>query len=469
MSRWGTGPAVITLIAGCVLSATAGPARALPPVREQALDNGLRVFIVESHEVPLVSFRLLVPVGSARDGVGAEGIANLAGRLLLKGAGGRSAEQIAESIEELGGRLAVETERDFTTVQGQFMAKDIERALEILGRVVLQPTFAPEEIAREQELLAAEIAGEKEDPRGLAGREFMRVLLGEHPYAHPVAGSEASVRALTGERIAAFHRRYYVPAGALLAVAGDVEPDAALALVGRMFGGWRGPDPATQAQAAPAVPALAARALPARRVYVIDKPDATQSQIRIGNIAAGRDTPEYFPLIVTNALLGEGFTSRLMEEIRVNRGLSYGARSYLNFLKHGGTFGVGTFTDNRTLRETIDVALAQLERIRTEAISDQELANWKTNVAGLFPFEIETGDDLARWITTLTFYGVPLSFLSDYTASVRAVAPAECQAAAQRHFWAEGNLILLITNYQETKEQLAGLGEIQVVPLDQIQ
>ncbi len=453
----------IALAAGVVAAAGSVAAGGLPPLREQTLGNGLRVVIAETREVPLVSFRLLVPAGSALDGDGREGVANLTGRLLLKGADGRTAEQIAEAIEEVGGALSAETGRDVTCLRGQFLAKDFDRALGILAQVVLHPTFTPEEVEREKTLIAAEIAGEKEDPRGLTAREFERVLLSGHPYAHPVTGSTRSVGGLTRDTVAEFHRRRYVPAGAILAIVGDVDAADALARVEQRFAGWRGKD------AQQDVPALAVRAFPGRKVYVIDKPDATQSQIRIGNIAVPRNTPDYFPLIVTNTLLGGGFTSRLMEEIRVNRGLSYGARSDLDFLKRGGFFSVATFTDNRTLRETIDVALAQLERIRSEPITQPELASWQQHLSGLFPFDLERGEDLARWITDLTYHEIPLAFLTDYPAAVRAVTPEACQEAARQHFWANDNVMLLLTNYEETKEQLAGLGEIQVVRLSEIE
>ncbi len=453
----------LALAASVALAAGPGPAGALPPIREQTLANGLRVFVAETREVPLVSFRLLVPVGSALDGPGREGVANLTGRLLLKGAGGRSAEEIAEAIEEVGGALSAETGRDFTSLRGQFLAKDFDRALGILAQIILQPNFASEELEREQALIAAEIAGEKEDPQGLATREFTRVLLGAHPYAHPVAGSARSVGALSRDTVAEFHRRYYVPAGAILAIVGDVSGPEALARVERELGGWQG------AGAPQEVPELAVERYPGRKLYIIDKPDATQSQIRIGNIAVRRNTPDYFPLIVTNTLLGGGFTSRLMEEIRVNRGLSYGARSDLDFLKRGGSFCVATFTDNRTLRETVDVALSQLENVREEPISGEELANWQEHLSGLFPFDLETGEDLARWITDLTFHGLPLTFLTDYPAAVRAVTAEGCRTAAREHFWASDNLILLLTNYAQTRDQLEGLGEVQVVRLDEIE
>jgi zinc protease len=435
----------------------------LPDIREHSLGNGLKVSIVSTHEVPLVSMRLLVPVGSALDGPGAEGIANLTGRLLMKGAGGLTAEQIASMIEDVGGVMSVSTNRDFTVVQAEFLAKDLARAMEILGKIALHPSFPEEELGREKALVSAEIAAVKEDPMELANREFARILLGEHPYAHPVEGSSARLESLTRDQISSFHRQHYVPAGALLAIVGDTEAENALALAEKELGGWQG------SAVGQAIPELVPRRFPGRKLYVIDKPDATQSQIRIGNIAVRRNNPEYYAMAVLNTLLGGGFTSRLVEEVRVNRGLTYGIRSNLTHMKHGGSFNVATFTENKTLRETIDVVMEQLERIRTEKIPDQELTNRKRYMTGLFPFGLEKNDDLAKWITDLSFYDIPLTFLADYRTKIDAVTPDDCQKVAREHYWTDDDFILLVTHYEETKGQLEGLGEVKVVPMEAIE
>ncbi len=429
----------------------------LPPYREQALPNGLKVFVMEIREVPLVTVSLVVPAGSAMDDPGAEGIANLTGRLLLKGAGGMTAEQIAESIEEVGGSIRCRTGRDYTGVYANFMAKDLERAVDMLAKAALAPGFPEEELVREKALLAAEIAGTKDNPMAFASREFIRALAGSHPYAHPVEGSEESVGALTREKVLAFYRASYVPRGAVLAVVGDVDAKKALELVKARFGGWKGE------AAAKSIPALEPKPYPGRRVLVVDKADATQSQIRFGNVTVQRGTSEEFPLVVSNTVLGGGFTSRLMDEIRVNRGLSYGARSTNSNFKHGGIFGVYTYTKNASLRECVDVALEQVERMRTEKLTNAELSSAKKYITGLFPFDVETNGDLANWLVDLTFYGIPLSYVEEYGSKIDAVSADDCLAAARKRYWRDDNLMFLMTKYDETKPQLEGLGKIEVV------
>jgi len=434
----------------------------LPPYKEHTLKNGLQVFIMESREVPLVTFRLLVPAGSAADGAGAEGAANLTGRLLQKGAAGLTADQISEMIEEVGGNLTVSTGRDQVTVNADFLAKDMKRALDIMGKVVLSPDFPQAELDREKGLITAEIQAAKENPFGVATREFIRTLGGDHPYAHPVEGSEASVNAMTRGRVVEFFTRHYVPAGSILAVVGDVNSGEALELVKATFGSWKGE------AAAQEIPALPPKQYPGRKVVVINKPDATQSQIRIGNLSVARDTPDFFPLLVANSVLGGGFTSRLMDEIRVNRGLSYGARSTMTHLKRGGFFGVITYTKNKTLRETIDVALDQLKRLRTEKMTDAELTNSKKYMTGLFPFDLETNNDLANWLLEISSYRLPPDFVDTYCDKIDGVTPDKAMRVAQEQFWLNDNLILLLTNYDGVKDQLAGLGTVEVMSIDDV-
>lgn len=434
----------------------------LPAYKQYDLKNGAKVFIMETHEVPLVTLRLLLPAGSAMDDPASEGVANLTGRLLQKGAAGLTEDQISEMIEDVGGRIDVNTGRDYSVVNGDFLAKDIGRALDIMGKIVLSPDFPKDAFDREKGLIVAEIQAEKEQPMAVAQKEFARALIGDHPYAHPVEGGEGSVTALTKDKVLEFYKKHYVPAGSILAIVGDVDAGKTLDLVKKTFAGWKGE------AAAQTIPALAVRTFPGRKLYVIDKPDATQSQIRIGNIAVGRSSPEYFALLVTNNVLGGGFTSRLMEEIRVNRGLSYGARSGLSELKAGGFFSVTTFTKNKTLRQTIDVALDQLKRIRMEKMSDAELTSSKKYLSGLFPFDVETNGDLAGWLVDLSFYNLPVDYVEGYRTHVDKITPGEAMKVADEHFWLDDNVILLLTNYNEVKDQLKGLGEAQVVKIDEL-
>ncbi len=459
---------VICIAAACAISPGGAAAEGLknvtlPAYEEHTLDNGLRVFIMETREVPLVTVRLLVPVGSALDIPGKEGIANLTARMLLKGAGGRTAEEIAEYIEGMGGNLEAEANRDYTLVTGDFMSRDLGKALDILGDVILRPDFPDVEHEREKSIVAAEIIGIRENPYYFTTGLFVEELAGDHPYAHPVEGSEESLGALTRDDVVSFHGDFYSPQGAILAVVGDVEAKKAMKMIEKELGGWKG------SEVDRTLPKLEERPFGGRKVIIIDKPDVTQSQIRIGNIAVPRNTPYYFQLDVANNVLGGGFTSRLMKEIRVVRGLSYGARSVLQQLEAGGLFFVVTYTKNETLREAIDVALEELGKIRDIPVGDEELESNERYISGLFPFRLETNGHLAYWLTDLAFYGLDRSFVEDYRSRIDAVTSAEVQEVAQEYFHKDDCMIMLLTNYDAVKDQLEGLGDIQVIPFDEVE
>ncbi|MBN1164753.1 MAG: insulinase family protein [Candidatus Krumholzibacteriota bacterium] len=435
----------------------------LPPYQEYTLENGLKIFIVETREVPLVTMRLLIPAGSAQDISGREGIANLTANTLMKGAAGLGAEEISEAIEGVGGSLQVGSGRDATYVNGSFMARDFSRGLDFLAKVVIKPDFPEEEFTREKGIVKAELLSVKEEPSALASREFVRRLLGEHPYRNPVDGYPGSVESITRDDLVRFHRDFYRPRGSVLAIVGDIKAGKVLPQVKKKLGSWK--DGGTDVSSPGRVTAVQ---FPGRKLVVIDKPDATQSQIRIGNIGVSRKTPDHFPLLVANNILGGGFTSRLMNEIRVNRGLSYTARSRMQRYLQGGYFSVLTFTKNETLRETIDVALAELDRIRTEKVGTEELEGAKMYLSGLFPFDLETNDDLAEWFTDLSFYGLDKDVVEKYRSEIDKITSEDVQRVANKYFHAGDNFILVLTNYQETAGQLEGLGPVEVITVDEV-
>ena len=453
---------IIAALAVLILASAApvfagGTGITLPDYEKRTLDNGLTVFVMKTEELPLVSIRLLVPAGSAVDPAGRAGVANLTAELVMKGAGGMGADEIAEAIEGLGGELSASAGRDYTAVSGNFLARDLAAGLDILGDVVMTPDFPAGEVERQKGIVSAAISSVKDSPYGFASREFAELLAEGHPYAHPVEGSAADVEALTRDDVARFHAENWTPDGAILAIVGDVDAKQAMKLAAKRLGNWKG------TRAAAPVPALDGRSFPGTRVVVIDDPELTQSQIRIGNIAVGMDSPDFFALAVANNTLGGGFTSRLMDEIRVNRGLSYGARSRLEQLRRGGTFTVVTYTKNATLREAIDVALEQVRLMRDEPLTAEELAASQRYISGLFPFRIETNDHLANWLTRLSFYGLGEDFVETYRERIAAVTSADVQRVAREHFHVDDCLVVLLTNYAETKDQIEGLGAIEVI------
>jgi zinc protease len=441
----------------------------LPTHRDHMLGNGMRVCVAEMHEVPIVSFMLFLPAGSVFDPPGYEGLANFTALLLDKGAGGMSAEEISDKVASVGGELSISAERDYAMVMGDFLSGDIAMALHLAATIVKDPTFSPGEIEKQREIILANIDSEVERPYSLANREFGKFLLEDHPYGHPVNGYIKTVKEMERDDIVGFYRKHYLPRGSVLAVAGDIEGEDILERVREEFGGWE--ENVGMAAITEGIDTLRMGEYggETRKILVINKPGITQSQIRIGNIAVGQKTPYYFPLLLANTILGGGFTSRLMDEIRVKRGLSYGAGSYLSQYGFGGYFGVYTFTKNNTLRETIDVALAEIDKMRNAVVGEEELEKAVRYLGGLFPFDVETSVDVAWWLARIRYYHLNRSFVEDYRKEIAAVSSGDVWRAVKKFFHSKDCSILILTDYEETKDQLKGLGQIELREMDQLE
>jgi len=307
-----------------LLLALAAPALAadelrLPPVMRATFDNGLRVLVAEYHELPLVEFHLIVGAGAAQDPAGKEGLAALTAGTLTRGTGKLSADELARAIDGLGGRISATPGSDGTIVTAEFLSKDFRAGLDLLRQVLLDPAFARDEVRRRRDEQAADIVAALENTSAVADKCFAGFLYGTHPYGRPIDGRSTTVPKLGRGDVADFYARWYRPNDTILVLVGDVAAAEATVRLREAFGAWRPRPDAVAARAAPPP------RLTARRVLLVDKPDATQTQIRLGNVAIARSDPEYVPATVANTILGGGFTSQLIEELRIKRSLTYSA------------------------------------------------------------------------------------------------------------------------------------------------
>jgi zinc protease len=387
----------------------------------------MRVVVAESHELPLVQFYMMVGAGAAQDPPGREGVAMLTADLLRRGAGDRSAEELARAIESLGGTIAAGAGTDGTIVGGEFLAADFAAGLDLFGQVVREPTFARDEVRRARDEQLADIVAALEQPAAIAEKCFAAWLYGDHPYGRPLEGRRATVADLDRGDVRDYYRRWYWANNALLVVVGDVTADEALARVRDAFGTWASrPDAVPDRAAAPA-------RISERRVLLVDKADATQTQIRFGNVAMPRNHPDWIPAQVANTILGGGFTSKLIEELRVKRSLTYGASSAFVGRLTGGDFRLSTFTKTPTTDETLALALEVEGQFRTRPPDAKALEKARTYLRGQFPLRIETPDALAQRLAEIEFFGLPRDELETYRDRVAAVGPAEARRAAEAH------------------------------------
>ena len=421
----------------------------------RTLPNGLRVFVVSARDRgadspvdPAVSVELQIRnAGAARDPQGKPGLATFTGDLLRQGTEKRTAQEIAAAIDFVGGSLTANAGRDSTTLRVSVVKKDFDLAMDLLSDVALHAKFAPEEIARRQQRIVSNFRVDYADADYLASAVFRRMVFGSSPYGMPADGTPASVRAFTREELIAFRDQFYAPNESIMAFAGDITADEAYAAAEKYFGGW------AKKAATPPVIAVPPRAS-GLRILVVDKPDAVQTQIRVGRLGIPRNHPDYLPLTITNQIFGGGFNSRLNTAIRINRGLSYGANAGFASGLYAGNFVADTFTRTETTVEATKLVLDEIGRMAGGEVTAEELNVARDYLAGVFVIGSETPDQIAGRVTNAAFYGLPDDYNQTYPAKVRAVTAEQVRQMAARYFNAGDQDLVLAGNAAAFREAL---------------
>lgn len=433
-----------------------------PAFEQRTLANGLRVVVIEQHEQPAVSLRLLARAGQLYAPAGKAGLAQATAALLTEGTATRSAQQVAEAIDGVGGSLGAGADTDAVYASAQVTSDQLALGLDLLSDIVLHPSFPAEEVERWRRQGLAGLKVQQESPAYLADAAFARLLYGDHPYGEPLLGTPESVQALTRDDLVAFHRSRYVPNEAILAVVGDVKPADAFARVERAFGGWK----RGEAAKAPAFSPAARPANAGRRIVVVDKPDAVQTEIRIGQPVIAYGDPDFFAAAVYNSVLGASPASRLFDEVRRKKGLSYGAYSSLSAELEPGPLKAATSTKNESTVEALGLMLDVLAGLEKTPVPADELTARKTYISGAFPLEIETPDGIATKVLEAMFYGLGKDFLESYNSKVEAVGAKEVEDFAGRRIHPEQAAIVLVGDAKSFAAELEkkGLGKVEVIP-----
>jgi zinc protease len=426
-----------------------------PQLVEERFANGAAVVAARRPGVPLAAVRLLVAVGSSQDPPRAFGLAHLTALAARRGTRRRSGRQVDEAAETLGAELGSATDDDASWYGLSAPAEHLPRLLDLVVEVATEPRFPSAEVTRLRRRELAGLTHLLDEPGAVADRALLSAVHGDHPYGHPSDGRAAHLRRLGRPEVAAFHRRWYSPGNTTLVVVGDVDPEQVLRLASRRLGRWR------PGEAAP--PEVPAPPPCPRAVWVVDKPDLTQTQLRIGCPALPRKSPDYFAAVVANAAFGGGFTSRLVEAIRVNRGLSYGVRSRFLMSRAGGMFAISSFTKNESAAELVEVALAEARRFAEGGPTEEELSRARAWLAGLFPLSLETHDQVAERIADLRLYGTDVSEITGYRERVAAVTAEECRRVARSHFPLEGGAVVAVGPARAAARALERFGPVRVV------
>jgi zinc protease len=448
----------------------AGPTKAFhfPQAATKTLSNGLRVFVVTDHEQPSIAARMvLLTAGSIKDPAAMPGVAQMTANILTQGTEKRSAREIAEAIDFIGGKLEAASGKDSSTVTLNIVKKDLGTGLDLMSDVVLHPAFLGDELDRRRQQLLSNLTVQYSDPEYLASVVFGRVVYGASPYGWPQEGTTASIQKLTRDDLVKFHDGNYAPNTTLLAFAGDIAPEEAFAAAEKYFGAWPKSSKADVAADVPALPAAPS----GQHFWLIDKPDAVQTQIRVGTLGIRRNDPDYFPVRVMNHVFGGGYNSRLNTEVRVKSGLTYGA--YSNFSPHmyAGSFGVGTFTRTAATVQATKLVVDLLTKMSTGDVTPAEMDMARDYLAGVYPIQAETAEQVADHVLSVAEFHLPADYNSTYPDKIRKVSSAEVQKAAQRYLETKDIDIVLAGNVSAFRDGLKKEfpdAQFTEIPFDQV-
>jgi zinc protease len=424
--------------------------------------DGLSVTVAPRGRIPLVAVRLVLSSGAAVDPPGKQGLADFTMRLLRRGTAHRDAHALDEAIEFVGASLGLFAGEDQVAVALTTPAEHLPAMLEVLAELVRVPSFPEEEVRTERERSLGQFANDVDDPSLLAERALIRAAWAPHPYGHDVSGTRASVSRFTREDAVRFHADHFGPRPAQLFVVGAVDPDAVSAQVEEAFGAWAGgPEHGVEL---PPVEGM----VQAGKVVVVDRPDQTQSQVRLAGPAYRRGAPVQFAAQVVNVALGAGFTSRLVREVRVKRGLSYGVGSSFDTLRAGGIFSVSSFTKVETTGQLLSVMRHEVDRMRGGGPTRAEVEKAQRYLAGLFPLRTETNESLAAVLADMALYGLGDDWLDCYRDRVRAVTRAEAREVAARYCFPEPPVTVVVGPAERLRPQLERFGPVSVLTADDV-
>lgn len=421
------------------LAAAPRPASAIGPmVVQDRLPNGAALLVSEQRTLPIVLVRVVLDAGARRDPSGKAGVANLTADLLTEGTATRSAQQIKDAIDALGGSLGIGADIDYALASLRVLRKDLDAGLALLGDVLLHPAFKPDELERRREATLASIRAQEDDPTAVAQKAFQRALYGNTPYGDPAEGTLESVARLSRADVQRFFAAHYGPEHAAVVVVGDIDAADIRDRLARVLAGWTGAG-ATPFVYPPFEP-------PPPREIRLQRP-VTQAGIVMGTLGIARDNPDYETIAVMNYVLGSGgFSSRLMDAIRTQAGLAYSVSSFFAALKSPGPFEIVMQTKTASVPDAIARAREQVERMRAGPISDAELDEAKRYLTGSFPLRLDSNAKIADFIAQCWFYDLGMDYADVYIRRVNAVTTDDVLRVARAYLQPDRFLEVVVTS-----------------------
>ena len=436
---------IVAMVLSGAVSALPGRAEAKTPAQPEAkrveLENGLRLLVIEQPQLPMVVLNATIDAGSRFDPRGKEGLAGLTSTLLTEGTKSRSAAEIHEATDFLGARLSAGSGDDYATLSLTVLGKDLEAGLDLFADVLRHPAFAKAEFDRKRDETLASLEAEDQSPSSIAEREFRRALFGDGPYRAGPGGWKDSVGSLRVEEVRTFYRQAYRPDRIILVASGDVTLDQMRKLLEARFGDWKTKAPEPK----PPEPQLNE----GPKVLRFER-ELTQANLVWGHGGTTRDNPDWYAISVMNYILGGGgFSSRMMNSIRVEGGLAYSVFSFFRPGKVPGSFQVGLQTKSASTGEAIRLIEKEIERIRTNAVNEDELVAAKKFLTGSFPLKFDSNGEMVVFYSQVEFYGLGLDYASRYVGLINSITSEDVQRVAKRYLEPEKAILVVVGKQAE--------------------
>tara|TARA_R110000868_G_scaffold4211_10_gene26586 strand:- start:43376 stop:44767 length:1392 start_codon:yes stop_codon:yes gene_type:complete len=430
----------------------------LPKYSKVVLKNGLTVFLMEQHEVPLIHFTSVFPAGAIFDSKVKSGLAGITADALVLGSKNYTKNQIEEAVEYVGASINSGVDKESAYLSSSFMKKDQKEIMAIIKDILLNPTFPSEELDKMISRRLVEMDQMKESPRSVLRNYYNKFVYGEHPYGNPEEGSKAGLKEITNKDIVAYYNDHFVPSASAIAVVGDFNTKEMKAAIEALFGSWKEIN-YTQVEM-PKIPIIETS-----RVLLVNKDDARETTFYIGGPGIARNNPDYVGIQVINTILGGRFTSWLNDELRVNSGLTYGARSAFVPYKLGGSFVISTFTANETTEQAIDLALETYKRLHDKGVDKELLTSAKNYVKGQFPPDYETNRALASLLTDMFLYDFNETYIDTFSMQVDALDTQRAKDLIEKYFPKDNFQFVLIGKSSEIGELAKKYGEVNLIEI----
>lgn len=450
----------ILMVVVCTISALSLSAQyTLPEYQKFKLKNGLTVYLMEQNEVPVINVSVVFSAGAIYDGK-QSGLSSLTASALMHGTNMIKRKELDEALDFMAASVNTSASKESAGLSAKFASKDLEKAMGIISQIIQQPSFDTAEFSKEKKRLLIGLEQRKESPRTMITPFFEKFIYGNHVYGNVVSGTVQTVEPLTTEQLRAFYHQHYSPEGSAIAIVGDFESAYMKKMVTRLFGNWKntGKKPTNLANAPVSSPTK-------NNVLLVNKDDARETTFYIGGMGVSRNNPDQVAIDVINTYFGGRFTSLLNDELRVNSGLTYGARSTFQSYKNSGTFYISTFTANKTTEAAINKTLEIIQRLHEKGLDEQALTSAKNYVKGQFPPRYETSGQLAQLLTSMYWYNYDESYINQFEKNVNGLTVEKAKEIIARYFPKEKLQFVLIGKASEISEFAKKLGTVQQVDI----